>query len=175
MKVLKWYTEQECKESIAEFAEKFGTGTLSVSDTSLFFKTLFGVIYLAKDQCETGEKEELHDIWENIQSDIEEFGSMCFCFEVWNSDFKFIIVLDHDNIAIGEYEGVYTPLKSVEYSTWISLTPSCQMKMMKGGLINKIELINNDVIVNGSVKLVTKPRGWIYDLISIMPFEATAA
>ena len=61
MKILKWYTEEECKDAISEFLDKFYSDTLSIKDTYLFFKTLFGVIYRSKElKIDEGIKE----IWD---------------------------------------------------------------------------------------------------------------
>jgi hypothetical protein len=169
MKILKWYTEEECKEAIAEFLEKFYSDNLSITDTYLFFKTLFGVIYRSKEH---NKNEEFKEIWENLQSDIEEFGSLGYCVEVWGSNFKIVMKIDKNEITLGTYEGQYEPLDDVNYCTWISLMPDCTLKVMKGGLITEPELLNGDCVINGSVTLSLKPRNWIQDLFSIVTSEA---
>jgi len=172
MKILKWFSDRECKEAISEFVEKYYSHTLTVNDTSIFFKAFLGMIYSSKERIM---EEEDGEIWEDIKADVEEFGSMAFCFEVWGSEFKFIIMIDKEDILLGEYEGIYKPLENVNYSAWISLMPDCQIKMMNGGLINKHELINLDCVIIGSVKVVIKPRNWIQNLftnISSEPIQA---
>ena len=174
MKILKFWSENECIKSIDSFVSKHNSGSISVNDTDLFFKALFGYIYLSKA---ADPNEDIHELWENIQTDIEEFGSMLFCIEVWQSEFKVIIQIDHNNILVGEYEGIYEPgnTKGFNHSSWISLTPGCQMKMMRGGLIQEPDLTSNDCRINGLIKIVTRPRSWIQDLFSIMNSSPMAA
>ena len=172
MKVLRWYSENECQNAIGSFMKKYENEMLSVNDTDLFFKTLFGFIYRSK----AGDpNEKIREIWENIQTDIEQFGSMLFCIEVWGSKYKIIIQIDKNSILIGEYEGIYEPVEDFNHSSWISLTPGCQMKMMRGGLIQEPDLTSNDCRINGLVKIVTRPRSWIQDLFSIMNSSPMAA
>jgi hypothetical protein len=172
MKILKFWTENECIKSIDSFVSKYENDTITVKDTNLFFKALFGFIYRSK----AGDPDEgIHELWENIQTDIEEFGSMLFCIEVWGSQFKLIIQIDQNNILVGEYEGIYEPVENFNHSSWISLTPGCQMKMMRGGLIQEPDLTRNDCRIDGLIKIVTRPRSWIQDLFSIMNSSPMAA
>jgi len=171
---ISWWSENECLSAIdmGSFFEKYENKTISVNDTRLFFKTLFGFIYKSK----AGDpNENIREIWENIQTDIEEFGSMVFFLEVWESDIKIVFLIDKNNILVGEYEGIFEPVENFNHNTWISLTPGCQMKMMRGGLIQEPDLTRNDCRINGLVKIVTRPRSWIQDLFSIMDSSPMAA
>jgi hypothetical protein len=171
MKINFW-SEKECKESIGSFIKKYEDESISVNDTELFFKTLFGFIYKSK----AGDPDEnIHELWENIQTDIEEFGSMIFFIEIWESNIKIVFFLEKDRIMAGHFEGIYEPVENFNHSSWISLTPGCQMKMMRGGLIQEPDLTSNDCRINGLVKIVTRPRSWIQDLFSIMDSSPMAA
>ncbi|MFX1297920.1 MAG: hypothetical protein ACFFD2_24115 [Promethearchaeota archaeon] len=173
MKITKWYSKEECKNLIEPFIKKFDEDSLTVKDTTLFFKALYGAMCISYEEEEDEEKQE---IWENMKSDMDEFGTSAYCIEIRENNGQYIIKIKPDGITMGEYEGEYDPssITDVKNVIWIDWTPACQLKIMYGNPNTTPEFFSGDCTVKGSTKLGAKPRGWIYDLFAFIEREAKA-
>ncbi len=164
MSNIKWYTKSECVECITPFLSRFDSNVMSVDDTPLFFKGLFGAIYQSMET----DDEMKAELWENMQLDIEEYEELEYHIEIRDTDFKFAMHLTPGEIKLGEYQEI--PESGKNY-TWMDWTPACQVKIMKGNPNTDAEFFSGDCTVKGSTRLGSLPRSWIYDFFMFIDRE----
>lgn len=162
-----WYTKEECISTVDAFVKKFDDGSLIVEDTEVFFKGLFGAIYKSMDE----EDEDKQELWENMQEDLEEFDELEYFLEIRDTDLKYIMALTPDEIRLGRFTGKYESLNNKRNSTWMDWTPACQVKIMRGNPNTDAEFFSGDCVVDGSTRLASRPRQWIYDFFDFIDRE----
>lgn len=159
-----WYSKEECIALTDAFVKKFDDGNLTVNDSDLFFKGLFGAIYQSMEEDDDIKVE----LWENMQMDLEEYENLEYHIEIRDTDFKFIMHLTPEEIKLGEYKELPSAGKN---NTWMDWTPACQVKIMKGDPNTDAEFFSGDCTVKGSTRLGSLPRTWIYDFFAFIDRE----
>ena len=170
MEIVKWFTPDEMKAAIGDYVKKFDDGTLDgTEDAELFFKAIVGSAYASKDS----DDEDKQEYWENLESDLEEYESLGYFIEVRGSDKKFILKFTPEEQALALYSGEHDPtmIQPVKHVVWMDWTPACQLKIMKGNPNTDAEFFSGDCKVDGSLKLASKPRSWIYDFFDFIERE----
>lgn len=162
-----WYSEDECRANTNAFVSKFDDGSLSVKDTEVFFKGLFGAIYKSMEE----DDEDNQELWENMQEDLEEFDELEYFIDIRGTDIKFVMALTPENIKLGKFTGDYESLNDNRNSTWMDWTPACQVKIMRGNPNTDAEFFSGDCVVKGSTRLASRPRQWIYDFFDFIDRE----
>ncbi len=170
MEIVKWFTVDEMKSAIAEYVKKFDDGTLEgAKDAELFFRAIVGAAYASKDS----DDEDKQEYWENLESDLEEYESLGYFIEIRGSDKKFILKFTPEEQALAIYTGTHDPamIQPVKHTVWMDWTEACQLKIMKGNPNTDAEFFSGDCKVDGSLKLASKPRAWIYDFFDFIERE----
>jgi len=170
MEIVKWYTVDEMKSAIDEFVKKFDDGTLDgVGDAELFFKAIVGAAYASKES----DDEDKQEYWENLESDLEEYESLGYFIEVRGTEKKFILKFTPKEQKLALYSGDYDPkaIEPVKHVIWMDWTAPTQLKIMKGNPNTDAEFFSGDCKVDGSLKLASKPRSWIYDFFDFIERE----
>ena len=170
MEIVKWFTVDEMKSAIAEYVKKFDDGTLEgAKDAELFFRAIVGAAYASKDS----DDEDKQEYWENLESDLEEYESLGYFIEIRGSDKKFILKFTPEEQALAIYTGDHDPamIQPVKHTVWMDWTEACQLKIMKGNPNTDAEFFSGDCKVDGSLKLASKPRAWIYDFFDFIERE----
>lgn len=168
MKIVKWYSEAELKGSVDKFIKKYDSKDLDgAKDAELFFLALAEAIKLSKETDDDDKK----DLWENLETDIEEYTSLAYFIEIRSTSYKFVMVMKDNDMKIGLYEGAYEPMADCKNNIWMDWTPACQLKIMKGNPNTDAEFFSGALTVKGSLKLATKPRQWIYDFYDFIGRE----
>jgi len=170
MEIVKWYTVDEMKSAIDEYVKKFDAGTLEgAKDADLFFKAIVGAAYASKDS----DDEDKQEYWENLESDLEEYESLGYFIEIRGSDKKFILKFTPEKQELALYSGDHDPtmIQPIKHVVWMDWTEACQLKIMKGNPNTDAEFFSGDCKVDGSLKLASKPRAWIYDFFDFIERE----
>ena len=170
MDIIKWFTVDEMKSAIDEFVKKFDDGTLNgTDDAELFFRAIVGSAYASKDS----DDEDKQEYWENLESDLEEYESLGYFIEVRGSDKKFILKFTPEKQELAIYSGDHDPtmIQPVKHVVWMDWTVPTQLKIMKGNPNTDAEFFSGDCKVDGSLKLASKPRSWIYDFFDFIERE----
>ncbi|MFX1236381.1 MAG: hypothetical protein ACFE8P_01530, partial [Promethearchaeota archaeon] len=103
MNITKTYTKDDYFAAIEPYLKKFDKDSLDVEkDSTLFLTALFGAIYKSREETENEEKK---DLWENIEMDIEEFGTIGYFLEVRGTPLKYVLRVDPDDLKLAEYDG----------------------------------------------------------------------
>ncbi|MBN1803308.1 MAG: hypothetical protein JW891_17485 [Candidatus Lokiarchaeota archaeon] len=173
MNITKTYTKEDYIAAIDPYLEKFDNNSLDVeNDSTLFFRALFGAIHQSRDETEDDMK---MDLWENIQMDIEEFGTIGYFIEIRGKNMKYILRVDPDNLNFVEYEGEHDMncefLEGCKHKIWMDWVPSVQVNLLRGDPNMSAAFFSGDVKVIGSTKLGAKPRDWIYDFMAYLDRE----
>jgi len=170
MEIVKWFTADEMKAAVDEYVKKFDAGALEgVADAELFFKAIVGAAYLSKES----DDEDKQEYWENLESDLEEYESLGYFIEVRGSPKKFILKFTPEEQGLALYSGDHDPamIQPVKHVVWMDWTSACQLKIMKGNPNTDAEFFSGDCKVDGSLKLASKPRAWIYDFFDFIERE----
>ena len=166
---VKWFTKDEGIQGIDPFVKKFDDGSLNVEDTDLFFKGLYGAIYKSMEEEDDEDKAEL---WDNMKEDLEEFDLLEYFLEIRGiPELKYVMALTPEDIKIGRFMGDFESLNGNRNSTWMDWTPACQIKIMKGNPNTDAEFFSGDCTVEGSTRLASRPRQWIYDFFAYIDRE----
>ncbi|QEE16550.1 hypothetical protein DSAG12_02380 [Promethearchaeum syntrophicum] len=170
MEITKWFTPEEMISAIDEYVKKFDTGTFDGTlDAEVFFKAIVGAALASKKS----DDEDKQEYWENLESDLEEYESLAYFIEVRGSEKKFILKFTPEEQKLAMYTGTYDPaaVQPVKHVIWMDWTPACQLKIMKGNPNTDAEFFSGDCKVDGSLKLASKPRAWIYDFFDYIERE----
>jgi hypothetical protein len=160
MEIVKWFTPEECKAAMPMYVKKYDSKQLDgVKDSEIFFKGMIGAMLDSKDNSDEDKKE----MWENLETDIEEYSSLAYFIEIRGTDKKFIMKLTAKEQKVGMYKGTYEPYADVKNNIWMDWTPATQLQIMKGNPNTDAQFFSGELTVKGSLKLASKPRQWIYD------------
>jgi SCP-2 sterol transfer family len=169
MEIVKWYEESEMAGSVAEFLKKYDAKDLDgTKDAEVFFKALVGSMLLSKKEEDDEDKQEM---WENLETDIEEYSSLAYFIEIRGSDMKFVMKLKEDEQKVGLYKGEYEAFTDCKNNVWMDWTPATQLQIMTGNPNTDAQFFSGDLTVKGSLKLASKPRQWIYDFFDFIDRE----
>jgi hypothetical protein len=168
MEIVKWYSPEEMKGAADAFLKKYDAKDLDgAADSELFFKGLIESMLLSKESDDDDKKE----MWENLETDIEEYQSLAYFIEVRGTDKKFVMVLKPDEQKVGLYSGAYEPMADVKNNIWMDWTPATQLQIMKGNPNTDAQFFSGELTVKGSLKLASRPRQWIYDFFEFIGRE----
>ena len=178
---IEWISKEECIENIEKFLEAFDKGNMTVDQTAIFFKGLYGAVYQSMELQDDDDAEDFKiELWENMRDDLEEYEVLEYFIEIRDASMNYILILNPDEIKLGTYkEGL--SLEEIEAgthsqtggknSTWMDWVPSCQVKIMNGNPNTDAEFFSGECTVKGSTRLGSLPRSWIYDFFAFLERE----
>ena len=151
---VKWFEASELASAPMDFQKKYDAKSFDgVADAELFYKALVGAFLESKDSDDDDKAE----MYEDLEIDIEEFDSLAYFIEIRGTEKKFVMKLTEEESALGMYTG-----------KWENLS---QKQLMEGDPNTDKQFFNGDLKVEGSLKLASKPRDWIYAFFNFIDRE----
>jgi hypothetical protein len=167
MNIVKEFTPADVKGAVDKFLAKYDAKKLDgVKDAELFFQAMGEAIELSK----TTDDEDKQELWENLETDIEEYQSLAYFIEIRGGP-KIWMKITEDGMKMGLYEGQYENFPDIKNNVWMDWTAATQLQIMTGNPNTDAQFFSGDLTLKGSLKLATKPRQWIYDFFSFIGRE----
>ncbi len=163
-----WFKREDLEGTIEEFLKKYDAGELDgEKDAVLFFKAQSLATQLSKESDDEDEQE----MWEDLETDLEEYTSLAYFTEIRGTDVKIVMKMTAEEQLIGTYTGEYEPFAEIKNNIWMDWISSCQLQIMKGNPNTDAQFFSGDLTVKGSLKLASKPRQWIYSFFDFIDRE----
>jgi hypothetical protein len=167
MNIVKEFSPEEVKGAVDKYLAKYDAKQLDgVKDAELFFQAMGEAIELSKNS----DDEDKQELWENLETDIEEYQSLAYFIEIRNGP-RIWMKITEEGMKMGLYEGTYEPFADIKNNVWMDWTAGTQLQIMNGNPNTDAQFFSGDLTLKGSLKLATKPRQWIYDFFTFIGRE----